>query len=318
MRLRALLLGVLAASCELTPPTATERCLQAPALGGEVVARVGAIAITTEQLEYAVRAQGPELQRRVRAPGELKQFVEDQIRLELLLQAALERGLDKDPDVVAAARKIMVRKLLERDLATALSPDEQKTISTDAIEAYYERNRDKYRQPEMRRISHLQLAPTADGQALAASLLAQLSPRPDDKALWRSLASRYSVVEASKDRGAELPFATQAELAAEYGLSFAREAFTASSGAMVAAPVQSTRGWHVLRIVAAREELARPLDEVRDDIKARLMRDVRSVAFDRYLGELRARHPVELYESQLQELASRLAAQDAKAASPSP
>ena len=54
--------------------------------------------------------------RRYARRKKLREFVEDQIRLELLARAGVERGLANDPEVVRAARSVMVRKLLRSDL----------------------------------------------------------------------------------------------------------------------------------------------------------------------------------------------------------
>jgi hypothetical protein len=59
-------------------------------------------------------------------------------------------------------------------------------------------------------------------------------------------------------------------------------------------------------VLAAREELARPLAEVRDEIRERLLKDQRSQAFDRYLAELRTRYPVAIYEERMQDIAREL------------
>ena len=75
----------------------------------------GTIPIASEEIQERLREQGKRAKRYRHRRG-LRRLVEDQVRFELLAQAALERGLDRDPDVVREARKVMVRKLLDRDL----------------------------------------------------------------------------------------------------------------------------------------------------------------------------------------------------------
>ncbi|MEZ0311093.1 MAG: peptidyl-prolyl cis-trans isomerase [Myxococcota bacterium] len=266
---------------------------------GPAVAKVGITPITRDQIVEAIRAQGQAAPRRYKDVGEVKQFVEDQVRLELLAQAALERGLDHDPEVIAAARKIMVRKLLERDLGEATFNEEGVVVSEKEMQSYYDRNRDQYMQPEMRRIAHIQLSPDEKGQSTAAALITELAAKTDNRALFKTMAQRFSTASESKDRGGELLFKTKQELASELGVSFANDVFSLATNEMAAQPVQSTKGWHVVRVVAVREALARPIDEVRDEIRERLLKNQRSLAFDKYLAELRARYPIAVYDDKL-------------------
>lgn len=286
-----------------TPPQGRSggngRCLQPAVQDGPAVAKVGITPITRDQIVEAIRAQGQSAPRRYKDVGEVKQFVEDQVRLELLAQAALERGLDHDPEVIAAARKIMVRKLLERDLGEATFNEEGVVVSEKEMQAYYDRNRDQYMQPEMRRIAHIQLSPDDKGQSTAAALITELAAKADNRALFKTMAQRFSTASDSKDRGGELLFKTKQELASELGVSFANDVFALATNEMAAQPVQSTKGWHVVRVVAVREALARPIDEVGDEIREKLLKNQRSLAFDKYLAELRARYPIAIYDDKL-------------------
>ncbi len=300
-RVFASLLCLAVVAC--TPPEgrsgSSGRCLQPAVHDGPAVAKVGITPITRDQIIEAIRAQGQAAPRRYKDVGEVKQFVEDQVRLELLAQAALERGLDHDPEVIAAARKVMVRKLLERDLGEATFNEEGVVVSEKEMQAYYDRNRDQYMQPEMRRIAHIQLSPDDKGQATAAALITELAAKTDNRALFKTMAQRFSTASESRDRGGELLFKTKQELASELGVSFANDVFGLGTNEMAAHPVQSTKGWHVVRVVAVREALARPIDEVRDEIREKLLKNQRSLAFDKYLVELRARYPIAIYDDKL-------------------
>ncbi|MBC7794817.1 MAG: peptidyl-prolyl cis-trans isomerase [Clostridia bacterium] len=299
---------VAALSCTPQSPASDERQCLTPSLraGGVAVARVGVVPITCDQMVETIRSLGGNVGRKFKDRAEVKLFVEDQVRLELLAQAALERGLDRDPDVIAAARKVMVQKLLERDLGLAAFNENGVVVSEHELQSYYERNRDRYLQPEMRRIAHIQLIPDQNGQTAAAGLIAQLVAKTDNNSLFKQLAQKYSTAKDSKDRGGELMFKTKQELAEDFGVSFANDVWQLALNDIAPQPVQSTKGWHVVRVVAVRDALARPLDEVRDEIRDRLLKDSRSHAFERYLVELRTRYPVAIYEDRLNGISDAL------------
>lgn len=300
------------ASCHLdSPPNATgmPHCLELSQSvhGGEVeVARVGRASLTDEVLLRRLRDQGRFDIGRYGDPRELREFVEDQIRFELLAYAAIERDLHRDPDVIAAARKMMVRRLLEHDLdRDALG----ETIDDRTLRRSYERNRERYRQPAMHRIAHIQFEATDAGAALAAKLLSRLLDAENEDGYFRQLVRRHSLDEATRARGGELLFKTRVQLEDDFGRSFAGEVFDARDHGIVPKVVQSKRGWHIVRSLAHRDELIRSFEDVRDEIEVQILSRHRRTYFDRYLKDLEGRHPVILHEHRLPGLASRLRAE---------
>lgn len=284
-------------------PAQLPKCLESVHAEGVAVARVGDVPITMAQVLQEIREQGALAMRTYSSPKRLRQYVEDQVRFELLVRAALERGLHNDPDVIAAAQKVMVRKLLQRDMG----PKVFEGKSTDkAIKVYYNRHREDYRQPEKRRIAHIQLSSTDDGRALGQSLLDRSEVRPHDRKRFKLLAARHSKDRVTRDQGGELPFLAQDEMAQEFGPSFAAEVFRMAPGELSTALLQSRRGWHVVRILAQRDALVRELDDVRDEIRERMLKGRRTALFEDYLADIRRRHPVVLYEKRLPELLSSL------------
>ena len=290
-----LVLLLIAAACEpagvKTPP-----CLDLPPAEGPAVAQVGDVPITVHQIVVRLREQGSVAGKRYEDKAKLHQFVEDQIRFELLVRAALERGLAQDPDVVETARKVMVRKLLQRDLGPSVFAGE---VPEEAIVEYYKQHLDEYQQPEKVRLAHVQLAPTEEGRARALAILTKLKAKTNDRNLFRLLVAQSSADNETRTNGGELAFKTRDELTETYGPSFATEVLKLGAGDLSGSPVQSTRGWHVVRLLARREALARSLDEVRGEIREKLMKGQRAKDFDKYLAEIRQRYPVALYEERL-------------------
>lgn len=305
MRRLSLIALWLAAACEPSEPP-RGRCLALPAGDSPVVARIGDASLTLADLERRLKEQGSAAPRFSDTAG-LRRFVEDQVRIELLAQAAIERGLDHDPDVIDAARKVMVRKLMLQDLGPQVWGDQANDQNT---RAYYESHLDEYMQPERRRVAMIQLAPTPEGRALAQNTIDKLAAlgAPEAGKQFARFVASYSNDAASRARGGELAsFVSRDELARDLGQHFADEAFRLGVGEVSTAPVQSTRGWHVLYTIAKRDPYARAFDEVADEIRGRLVTQGRSQLFEQYLRDLRQRYPVSLYDERLADLSSRLA-----------
>ena len=302
-----ILLSLCAAACETSGPLPrTARCLGLPASDSPVMARIGDTSLTISDVERRLKEQGSAA-RRYNDAASLRRFVEDQVRVELLAQAAIERGLDRDPDVVEAARKVMVRKLLLQDLGPQAWGDQ---VSDDAVRVYYDSHLDEYTQPERRRVAQIQFAPTPDGRAAAQSTIDKLLAisHDDTPRTFARFAAQYSLDRESRARGGELVgFLSKEELGREYGQHFADEAFGLAVGVVSPTAAQSTRGWHVLSILAKRDPYARGIEEVTDEIRGRLITTGRSQLFEKYLSQLRQRYPVALYEDRLPELAAEVA-----------
>ena len=293
-------LAGLALACE--PPTSpkTTGCLELPHRQGVEVARIGDRALTVDEIAENVRDQGSSAVRRYSDPKRMREFIEDQVRIELLVAAAFERGLDRDPEVIDAARKVMVRKLLLEDLGKS-----GEDVAPGEILRYYDKHREDYLQPEKRRIAEILLPPNEEGRALASSIIAQLQGSGDDAAYFRQTAMKHSLDASTRRRGGEVPFAMHDELEQKNGPSYATSVFSAETG-LIAEPVQSTRGWHVVRVLAIRDALDRDLDEVRSEIRQKLQRGSRSKLFEEYLAGLKKRHPIAIYEQRIDEAIAAL------------
>lgn len=296
----------LVASCatEASPP---ERCLEPSTQEGPAVATVGHVPLSEARVLARIDALGHGALARYREPAMMRAFIEDQLRVELLAQAALDRGYARDAEVVDAARVLMAKRLLERDLANVLGEDGKKLASEEAVQRYYEKHRDDFVQPELRRIAHVQFPPTTEGEKRAAALIAELDLQADVRAVFRRRAKELSSSVSDRDTGGERRFETRDELAEALGPEVAAAAFALDEGALARAPIRGMRGWHVVRLGAVREAIVRKLEDVRERIVAKLLENRRTESLDAYLAELRLRYPVTLYEERVARLAQRVA-----------
>ena len=296
---RRLAPAVMILSACYVPPVHDVGCLEPPPQTGRAVARVGEIPITVERLENRIKAQGLGRHRYENVKA-LRDLVDDEVRFELLAAAAYDRGLWRDPDVIDAARRVMVRKLLQRDLEPVQF---EGAVGESALRAYYDAHRDSYLQPEKRRFAQIQLAATSDGRALAQTLIERLKNKPD--AQFMAAQAHYG--QAGKDITRPAEFLTQDETSEAYGLTFATQVFANEPGHIVPTPVESTHGWHVVRVLARREALARDFEDIRDQIREKLLQGQRTAQFQKYIEELRVTYPVAIYADVMQSVLAQWA-----------
>jgi len=118
-------------------------------------------------------------------------FLSDLIKAQILAQIAVDRGLDKDPDVVRALRD--TRDTL---LAAKVRDDLEKRISVSyaQIQAFYEKNKKLITKPQELKIREIAVSSESQGRDINIRILQGES--------FDTLARQYSIL-ASKDNGGD-------------------------------------------------------------------------------------------------------------------
>jgi len=209
------------------------------------------------------RENSPELQAAVR---------EELVRLEVLTQEALKKGLDKKSDVKAqldfARQQVLIGAYLNdyaRNLKIA-DADVQKEY--DTIKAALGEKEYKAR--------HILVESEGEAKDIVAKLKA------GEK--FEELA-KASKDPGSKERGGELGWANQSS----YVPPFSEAMVKLEKGKYTETPVKTDFGWHVIQLDDARELKAPPMEEVKPQIVQRL----RQQAVEKHVLELRNKAKVE-------------------------
>jgi peptidyl-prolyl cis-trans isomerase C len=175
---------------------------------------------------------------------------ESLINLELLSRAALDKGLDKDPQLAAA---LDIRR--KDQLAKAYLEDYVKAHPvTDAeIQAMYDKAKAQPMQPEYK--AHHILVKT---EAEAKKLIAELGK----KAKFEDLAKKYSIDPGSAKNGGALDWSDRRAFVPEFSDALAG----LKKGEITKTPVKTQFGYHIIRLDDTRTPTLPPLDAVRGEI----------------------------------------------------
>lgn len=266
----------------------------------EVVARFGSKKITLADLNRQLENQ-PLTRARLTDPQRRKDFLNNVIRFELLAQEAERRGLDKDPEVLEAMRRVMVQKLTQQQFN-----DLQISITEEDARAYYETNIHDFVKPERVRLSHIFFsAPKGDPsrnriRAEAERALAEL--RGKDRDAFSELARKRSDDERSKRAGGDLSFRTRDELKEMWGEEFANAAFALKTVGQFADLVVTDKGFHVVKLLGRQEGVERTFEQVRAQIESRLQREKKTQAFEEFVQQLWDRANPQIDEAVLEKL----------------
>jgi len=232
---------------------------------------VNGVSIPRSQVDLAVannvtpgQAATPELRKRV---------LDALITQEIVAQAAVGQGLDKDPEL--AARLDLLR---QQALFTALLQDHfsANPISDEMLRAEYERL--KPLQPTREyKLRHIRVAT----QEQAAQLIAQLSKG----ASFEKLAAEHSADAPSAKQGGDVGWITPDQLVGPIGEVVAKLAKGQSNNA----PIRTEAGWHIVRLEDERPATVATFEQA----QPRLREIVQSRIAQQVVSDLRAKAKIE-------------------------
>src|SRR5258706_2234256 len=178
---------------------------------------------------------------------------EELVNREVLAQAATKRGLDKSADVAAqmdmARQAVLVRALFESEIKA-------NPITDDMLKAQYEQFKGSMGTTEYK-VRHILVDKEDDAKAIIAEL-----NRGGD---FAKLAKEKSKDPGSKENGGDLDWGPPAR----YVKPFADAVQATPKGSMVAAPVKTDFGYHLIRVDDVRPLKVPTFDEVKDQFRQR-------------------------------------------------
>ncbi|MHB8876769.1 MAG: peptidylprolyl isomerase [Myxococcaceae bacterium] len=287
---------------------------EATAPAGEVVAQVGERTITADEFKARLNEQSPYVQARYSTLERKKEFLDGLVRFEVMAQEAERRGLDKDPEVRATLRKVMVQKLLHDQYDEAAAA---KAVPEEDSKRYYSEHLAEFVKPERVRTSHVFLA-APNGSAQRAQVEKEVAKglvevRGQEagpvKTAFAELARKRSDDATTKAQGGDSGFRTREELTSLWGEAFADRAFGLKAINEIGGVVATDKGFHLVKLTGRQAGLNQTFDSVRARIEGRLASERRSKAVDTFVAELRAKTPVKVDDSALSKVEVRPAGQ---------
>lgn len=203
---------------------------------------------------------------------QLKQSVrESLIHRELILQEALKKGLDKNPEVATqidmAKQDVLVNAFVQDFLKTA-------SVNDDALKAEYEKIKTQMGDKEYK-ARHI----LVDDETEAKAIIAQIKKG----AKFEKLAEKSK--DPSKSSGGDLGWSP----ANAYVKPFAEAMAALKKGEYTKEPVQSQFGWHVIRLDDVRPIPVPPFEQVKPQLAQRMQQQ----AVEKAITDLKAKAKIE-------------------------
>jgi len=226
-----------------------------------------------------------------------QQLLDELIFNEICLQRAKEMGIEitqeelmeelnalealyggKDQFQVVLEEQNMTQDKFKEELYSQLIIQKLKdeitqnvAVSEDEIKKYYEENRDEFKKPDEIRARHI----LVNSREEAEEILKKAKNGED----FAQLAKKYSQG-PSKDRGGDLGYFTRGAMVPE----FEETAFNMEVGE-ISDVVKTQFGYHIIKVEDKRTYSLPDFEEVKDYIKAKLLKDKKEELFQNKLEE---------------------------------
>jgi peptidyl-prolyl cis-trans isomerase C len=266
-------------------------CIYAEEKANEkVLATVNGVNITESDFNEELQSI-PETYRKMVLANKNK-FLDDLVLQELLSQQAKKDGLDKDPEILKSLErvktKLLAKKVIEKQIISSV------IVTDDEIKKYYDEHKAEFMEPDQVQASHILVRvqdPANEAEDKAAKEKAEgLLKKVKDGADFSEVAKENSDCPSSS-KGGDLGLFSKGQMVPEF-----EEAVFSLKKDEVSGIVKTKFGYHIIKLTDKKEARQMSFDEVKDQLKDKILRDKQKTAFDDYTKNLRANASVTITE----------------------
>lgn len=270
----------------------------------EIAATVGSREITADMLRNEIIRRGGQQREPVADASTKTAALDALIRLELLATVAIEVGLEKDPGIIEAYKRLLAEKYW-RDHLQYLGG--QTRVSDQEVRDYYDAYRDQHREPIRARAAIIFLRYPAsvsedDKTRLrhtAERVLAEANSLPPAERFFGNLAGKYSSDSASARRQGDIGWILQGASISQWEPVAVNALFALDTPGQISPVTAGDRGIYLVRLVDRTGGAEKPLQAVEREISEQLYREKTKAAQERFIEQLKQRYPVSINEDVL-------------------
>jgi EpsD family peptidyl-prolyl cis-trans isomerase len=248
---------------------------------GRVIARVNAVDITYGDLK--LRVEMLEQDRGPVSPTRYKEILHALVREEILAQASIAAGIDKEPPlqqrIEVAKRQVLIEELLRRRVAA------RSQVGEEEMKKVYEENREAF-STEGVTVSHILVKTEAEAEAVRKEL--------GEGKSFAEVAKAKSQDAGSAENGGELGVVSRGQTEPE----FEAVAFALKDGE-ISQVVKTQYGYHVLK-GGTQSKSVQSYDEVKPRLAEMLSKQKQRDALMGTMTDLEKQSKVELFEDRLE------------------
>ena len=258
----------------------------------QVVARWGKSVITNEDLDIRIKGYPPELQERLKDPGQRKQYIESLIQILTAGAEARAQKIDKEKEISIRIddmiNSILLQEYINRKMKDLPPPTDQE------IKAFFDAHQNEYVTPVFIHAQHILIEAKPDApeeavtaaQAKATKVYDELAAGGD----FGKLAQQYSDDRETRDNGGDLGLFRADQMVPE----FSGPVFLMQKGEL-GKPFRTPFGFHVVKVNDVLPATQMALEDVKDDVQNRLENEKKEKLVYSELDRLKKKYKVEIY-----------------------
>jgi len=260
--------------------------LERPFVNGIIIAKVNGYPITLEDLDEEIERYNAEIpleqqESKITTSEEKLNYLKNElVQRVLLYKEALNRGLDRMPEV----RKVIEKTKMQMLVFQLMQEEMEKiSVSFGEIEEYYNKLPDEYKkEAEQRRVKEI----VVKSQSQAKDLLIKLLQGND----FSFLAQQYSIVDSAKN-GGDLGIIKPGDKSKEFDEIVFSEMLDVGQASNF---FKGPEGYYIVKIESKLGGKRRTLSDMRDDLKTLLTISKRQKMINDLVGNLSRNSVIEI------------------------
>ncbi|MBI5746876.1 MAG: peptidylprolyl isomerase [Nitrospirae bacterium] len=259
-------------------------CEQRKDVGGKVVAQINGREIRDDEFKMRFSRLTPALKSKYSDEKGKREFLEEIIKRELLLQEAKKAGIEKDQVLLERIEEMRERLILNEFLQREV---EGKLVTTDKeLEDYYNLHKEEFKSPDEAKISHILVKNEEDAKAV----IKRLRKGSD----FAKMAREISIDMATKDSGGEMGVIQKGKFHPQLDSVI----FSANEGE-VSDPVKTERGYHIIKVQKKIPGLPLSFNDAKNILSQRYQIEKRSKVFEDLFTRLKSKANITISDENL-------------------
>lgn len=247
-------------------------------MDARILATVGGQSITEADVEAFLAGLGQRGEA-YRSPEGKAAVLEELINRRLFLLEATRGLFEAEPAFKAQLRQAKESLLIGYAMEKALSAV---TVKDAEVEKFYEENKDKLMGGDTVNASHILVSSEEECKRIREEI-------EGGAISFEQAAEKYSACPSGKEGGSLGDFG-RGQMVPEF-----EAACYAMQEGEISAPVQTQFGYHLIRLNSKKAGEVAPLEAVREELKAKLLRDKQQAAYQSKVNQLKILFPVDKF-----------------------
>ena len=254
-------------------------------MGGNEMARVNDVSISVQDFNRMADRQSLEAKMRLLTEPAQRDFFENYvITRELLLQEAKKKGIDKNPEISLKIEDLRRAMIIDALLDEVLRGKNE--VSELEIRQYYGKNANRFTEPKEVKIRQIVVG--------SEEALKEVMKRLAAGERFETLAATYNP-DQLRGEGGSLGYIRRGQLAPVFA-PFEETAFSLKNKGDISDVVRTPHGYHLIQLEDKRGSTLRPLEQVKDTIRAFLQAKKRQDAYLEYVRVLKSEAKIAVNE----------------------